>query len=224
MTSNEIEICNRIGHRFIRLELLRQALTHRSYSTDHNERLEFLGDSLVNCVVAFELYRKFPQLNEGELSRLRANLVNQSSLLAVAQKLNLGEFVALGEGERKSGGSQKPSILADTVEAIIGAIFLDSSFQNVCAVVGQLFESALNQVDPNVSAKDPKTLLQEYMQSKAMALPSYTLIATRGQAHAQTFIVKCSIESMQIFTEGEGVSRRAAEQEAANKAWLLAHS
>ena len=209
----------RIGHCFQQPGLLQRALTHRSFGATHNERLEFLGDSIVNCAIALELFEKFPELSEGELSRLRANLVNQHSLHRIALELRLGEHLLLGEGEVKSGGAARPSILADSVEALIGAALLDGGFGAAQAVVRRLFAADLTAIDPKVSGKDAKTLLQEFAQGKAMALPVYTLLATRGHAHAQTFEVQCVLEGCDIRTEGQGISRRAAEQDAARKAY-----
>jgi ribonuclease III len=220
MDSGEFEL--RIGHRFAKPELLRRALTHRSHSATHNERLEFLGDSVVNCAVALELYHKFPQLTEGDLSRLRANLVNQQSLANVAQQFDFGAQLLLGEGESKSGGSRRPSMLADAVEAVIGAAFLDEGFDAARRVVRTLLGGAIDAIDPATSAKDPKTLLQEYLQGRRMALPQYAVVATRGEAHEQQFEVECVIPELRIRSLGAGTSRRSAEQEAARHAYDLA--
>jgi ribonuclease-3 len=211
-----------IGHRFSDPELLRRALTHRSHGPAHNERLEYLGDSVLNCVVALELYHKFPSLPEGELSRLRANLVNQQSLAAIAQQFALGARLRLGEGELKSGGARRPSILADAVEAVVGAAFLDGGFSAAREVVRVLFGATLDGIDPTVSGKDPKTLLQEYLQGRRFALPQYSVVATRGEAHEQQFQVECVVPELGIRTVGEGASRRSAEQEAARQAHELA--
>ena len=216
--------CRRIGYSFSDPELLRQALTHRSYGATHNERLEYLGDSVVNCVIALELYHKFPRLSEGELSRLRASLVNQHSLSAVAQNFSFGEQILLGEGEVKSGGSRRPSILADALEAVVGAAFLDGGFDAARSVVRMLFTAALATVDPETTGKDPKTLLQEYLQSRRMALPQYAVVATRGEAHEHVFQVECVIPELDIRSLGEGSSRRHAEQNAARQAYELAIS
>jgi len=220
MDSGEFEL--RIGHRFTKPELLRRALTHRSYSASNNERLEFLGDSVVNCAVALELFHKFPQLTEGELSRLRANLVNQQALAAVAQRFEFGGQLLLGEGEARSGGWRRPSILADAVEAVIGAAFLDEGFEAARRVVRTLLGAAIDTIDPATSAKDPKTLLQEYLQGRRIALPQYSVVATRGEAHEQLFEVACEIPELQIRSLGAGTSRRSAEQEAARAAYELA--
>lgn len=214
--------CLRIGYRFTDLELLRRALTHRSFSTTHNERLEFLGDSVVNCVVALDLFGRFPRLPEGELSRLRANIVNQASLAAAALQFGFGEQLRLGEGELKSGGSRRPSMLADSVEAVIGAAFLDGGFEVARIVVRTVLGGVLDTIDPSTSGKDPKTLLQEYLQGRKFALPQYAVVATRGEAHEQQFQVECAIPELGIRSLGEGASRRGAEQEAARQAYELA--
>jgi len=211
-----------IGRRFSDPELLRRALTHRSHGPAHNERLEYLGDSVLNCVVALELYHKFPGLPEGELSRLRANLVNQSSLAAIAQRFAFGGRLRLGEGELKSGGARRPSILADAVEAVVGAAFLDGGFTAARDVVLVMLGAELSAIDPAVSGKDPKTLLQEYLQGRRLALPLYSVVATRGEAHEQQFQVECAIPELGLRTVGEGASRRSAEQEAARQAYELA--
>ncbi len=215
-------VSDSIGHQFLDPELLRRALTHRSYGATHNERLEYLGDSVVNCVVALELYARFPELSEGDLSRLRANLVNQPALHRIALSLDLGRHLRLGEGELKSGGAERPSILADAVEAIVGAAMLDGGFTVARDVVRRLFGDSLAAVDPSASGKDAKTLLQELLQGKGMALPSYVVRGTLGQAHAQTFQVQCIVADLDISTDGEGSNRRAAEQDAARKAYALA--
>jgi len=212
----------RIGYRFNDPELLRRALTHRSYSTAHNERLEYLGDSVVNCVVALELFERFPRLDEGELSRLRANIVNQPSLAAAAQQFAFGEQLRLGEGELKSGGAHRPSILADSAEAVIGAVFLDGGFEAARQVVRTLLGNVLDTIDPATSGKDPKTLLQEHLQARKLALPQYAVVATRGEAHEQQFQVECTIPELGIRSLGEGASRRSAEQKAAHQAYELA--
>lgn len=208
-----------IGYRFSDIDLLLKALTHRSYGSAHNERLEFLGDSVVNCAVALELYRKFPDLTEGELSRLRASLVSQPSLAAVASAFQFGAYLRLGEGEVKSGGARRPSMLADAVEAVIGAAFLDGGFDAAFRVVEVLFGDALQKIDPRTTGKDAKTLLQEYLQSRRLPLPRYSVVAIRGEAHEQVFEVECEIPELDIRAPGEGTSRRSAEQEAARAAY-----
>ncbi len=214
--------CLRIGYRFSDIELLRRALTHRSHGASHNERLEYLGDSVLNCVVALELYEKFPQLPEGELSRLRANVVNQQSLATAAQLFAFGSVLNLGEGELRSGGARRPSILADSAEAVIGAVFLDGGFEAARAATRKLLGELLDTIDPATSGKDPKTLLQEYLQRHKFALPQYAVVATRGEAHEQQFQVECVIPDLGIRSQGEGASRRSAEQEAARQAYELA--
>jgi ribonuclease-3 len=209
----------RVGYRFSRPELLEQALTHRSHGTPHNERLEFLGDSVLNCVIAAELYQRFGELPEGDLSRLRARLVRQEALHQMALELGLGEHLRLGEGEMKSGGSTRPSILADAFEALIGAIFLDGGFASVGDVVKRVYRALLAGLDPRDLGKDPKTLLQELLQARRIALPQYAVLATRGAAHSQNFEVECVIPALSVRTTGSGSNRRAAEQEAALRAF-----
>ncbi len=211
-----------IGHRFRDPALLQRALTHRSYSAENNERLEFLGDSVVNCTVALELYRKFPNLSEGELSRLRASLVSQPSLSVIAQNFRFGELMLLGEGEIKSGGARRPSMLADALEAVIGAAFIDAGFECAHGVVRTLFSSALETIDPSTTGKDPKTLLQEYLQGRHIPLPQYSVVAVRGEAHEQSFEVECVIAELDVRSRGQGSTRRNAEQNAARQAYGLA--
>ena len=210
-----------LGHRFGNAELLRQALTHRSHSSPNNERLEFLGDAVLNCVVASLLYQRFTGLREGDLSRQRANLVRQEALAQVAQGLALGDHLRLGEGELKSGGFRRPSILADALEAVIGAIYLDAGFDAARMVIERLLQPLLEQLDPRDSGKDPKTALQELLQAQRQPLPQYALLGTRGEAHAQEFEIECAIPSLSIRALGGGSSRRAAEQAAAREALRL---
>jgi ribonuclease-3 len=212
----------RLGYTFAQRTLLEQAVTHRSHGAVHNERLEFLGDAVLNCAIAQLLFAKYARLNEGDLSRLRANLVKQSSLADIAEKLVLSDFMRLGEGEMKSGGFRRPSILADTMEAIFGAIFIDQGFDAARSVIGKLFEPVLKTVDPKTLGKDSKTLLQEYLQGKRIALPVYTVVETRGAAHNQEFEVECGIPKLEISVRGSGRSRRAAEQSAAKQAFEAA--
>lgn len=214
-------IASKSGYQFRNSDLLRQALTHRSHGAAHNERLEFLGDAVLNCIVASELYRLFPQLQEGDLSRLRASLVNQQSLYEIASQIELGAQLLLGEGELKSGGARRPSMLADALEALIGAVFLDGGFAAANKLILQLLDQPLKAIDPTVSGKDPKTLLQEYLQSRRIPLPQYSVIATAGEAHEQSFRVECVIPELGIKTQGEGPSRRSAEQVAARRAYEL---
>ena len=209
------ELERRLGHTFAHPEHARQALTHRSYGTPHNERLEYLGDSLLNCSVATLLYERFPKLPEGDLSRLRATLVNQTSLSEVALSLGLGESLRLGEGELKSGGFRRPSILADAVEALLGAVYLDAGFEAVRAVVQRLLGDRLERSEGLPVDKDPKTALQELLQGRGLALPRYAVQKTEGEAHDQTFIVECRVDDLGVVATGKGPSRRAAEQAAA---------
>jgi ribonuclease-3 len=197
------------------------ALTHRSFSAQHNERLEFLGDSVLSFLIAEELYKRFPRIDEGDLSRLRAQLVKESSLSGIATSIGLGDFIRLGEGELKSAGWRRPSILADTFEAIIGAIYLDGGIEPTHQFVLRFFENQLNEIDPKLIQKDPKTLLQELLQSKKSDLPIYTVVSIEGEAHSQTFTIECIIKKSNIKTQGIGNSRRIAEQEAASKAYQL---
>jgi ribonuclease III len=215
---SEASVNAKIGHPFRDAALLQQALTHRSYSATHNERLEFLGDSVLNCVISDLLYRRFPQFAEGDLSRLRASLVNQQALSSVAESLGLGAELMMGEGELKSGGYRRPSILANAVEAIIAAVFLDGGFVAAREVIERLFATQLGAADPRTLGKDPKTLLQESLQARRMALPQYVVVATQGDAHDQIFRVECVINELNIRTTGEGPSRRSAEQAAARLA------
>lgn len=207
-----------LGYTFIRSDLLTQALTHRSYGALNNERLEFLGDSVLNCSVARALYDAFPDLPEGSLSRLRANLVRQETLAEIAVTLRLGESLRLGEGELKSGGFRRPSILADALESLFGAIFLEAGFDEAQRVVQGLFAPLVGKIDPKASGKDPKTQLQELLQSRRLPLPDYRLVDTEGEAHDQSFIVECVLNKPTLNTRGVGKSRRAAEQEAARQA------
>ncbi len=213
-----------LGHTFSRPDLLVQALTHRSYATLNNERLEFLGDSVLNCSVARALYDAFPDLPEGSLSRLRANLVRQETLAEIAVVLKLGDVLRLGEGELKSGGFRRPSILADALESLFGAVFLDAGFDAAQRVVRGLFDPLVAQIDPKASGKDPKTQLQEVLQSRRLPLPEYRLVDTRGEAHDQSFIVECVLVRPALVTRGVGKSRRAAEQEAAREACTAVHN
>lgn len=209
----------RLGHSFGQSGLLLQALTHRSYSVDNNERLEFLGDGVLNCVVGYLLYERFPDLKEGQLSRIRANLVNQQPLYEIASELGLGRYLRLGDGELRSGGASRPSILADALESILGATFLDAGFDAAKGVVARLFAGRLDEIDPGTHGKDAKTLLQEWLQSRKHGLPTYELAGTSGQAHAQTFRVACRIDVLGVASEGSGPSRKAAEQAAAQAAY-----
>ena len=209
---------SRLGYTFSDAALLQQALTHRSHSSLHNERLEFLGDSVLNCVVASLLFERFGKIDEGDLSRLRANLVKQQSLFEIAQRLELSQCLRLGEGELKSGGFRRPSILADTLEALFGAIFLDAGFDAASRVIRALYTPVLETVDPKTLGKDAKTLLQEFLQGKKMQLPQYNVVATHGASHNQEFEVECLVPKLDIQVFGTGGSRRAGEQAAAKLA------
>mgnify|MGYP002387804425 FL=1 len=207
-----------LGHAFADRALLQTALTHRSFGLPNNERLEFIGDGVLNCVIAIALFRRYPDLAEGDLSRLRANLVRQDALHRIAISLRLGEFLRLGEGELKSGGNQRPSILADTVEALIGAVYLDGGFESAQSVIGRLYLSLLDELNPGRVEKDAKTRLQEWLQGRKKPLPRYQVIEASGAAHEQRFEVACEIENPALRTTGQGSSRRLAEQAAADNA------
>jgi ribonuclease-3 len=206
----------RLTHEFAQPRLLQQALTHRSFSADHNERLEFLGDSVLNLAVAGLLYERLAELPEGDLSRVRANLVKQETLHQLALTLGLPLLMRLGEGEAKSGGQKRPSILADALEAVIGAVYLDAGFDSASALVRRLFKDV--DITPQMPAigKDPKTELQEWLQGRKMNLPIYRVVGTSGAAHQQTFDVECEISEYGRAERGIGGSRRAGEQAAAS--------
>ncbi len=205
----------RLQHRFTDARLLARALTHRSFSADHNERLEFLGDSVLNLAVAGLLYERLQDLPEGDLSRVRANLVKQDTLHQLAVGLGLSEVLRLGEGEARSGGHKRPSILADALEAVIGAVYLDAGFDPAQALVRRLFQGVEIKPEMQAAAKDPKTELQEWLQGRRMKLPVYRVAGTLGAAHKQTFDVECEIPDLGVSERGIGASRRAAEQAAA---------
>ncbi|MDR1853655.1 MAG: ribonuclease III [Azoarcus sp.] len=208
----------RLGHAFADSRLLAEALTHRSFGQPNNERLEFLGDSVLNCAMSLALYARFSDLREGDLSRLRASLVCQEALARVAATLELGDCLRLGEGELRSGGARRPSILADAVEAVIAAVTLDAGFEAARALVERLFAPLLAEVDPAAPGKDPKTALQEWLQARKLALPVYTMLRVLGEAHAQEFEVSCEVAKFALRTVGRGGSRRAAEQQSAELA------
>ena len=207
------------GYQFTHPELLEQALTHRSFSRNHNnERLEFLGDSILSQVISQYIYQHFPEADEGDLSRIRASLVKKETLATVARGLNLGDFVRLGEGELKSGGFRRSSILADALEACIAAVYLDSDYKNTETVVLNLFNDLLVELpQKGFGQKDPKTRLQEYLQSRQMQLPSYEVIQSSGKAHAKTFTVRCFQADLDVDSHGTGSSRKKAEQQAAEQ-------
>jgi ribonuclease III len=207
-----------LGHTFADRALLQTALTHRSFGAPNNERLEFIGDGVLNCVIAVALFRRYPDLAEGDLSRLRANLVRQDALHRLAISLHLGDYLRLGEGELKSGGSQRPSILADTVEALIGAVYLDAGFEAAQSVISRLYLPLFDEMTSGPVTKDAKTSLQEWLQGRKRPLPRYHVIEASGAAHEQRFEVACEIENPALRTTGQGSSRRLAEQAAADNA------
>ncbi|MEI8118843.1 MAG: ribonuclease III [Methylophilaceae bacterium] len=213
-------LANRLPYRFVNRSLLTQALTHRSFSAQNNERLEFLGDGALNFIIAQQLFQRFQALAEGDLSRLRAQLVKEATLCEIAQSLDVGAALKLGEGELKSGGWRRPSILADALEALVGAVYLDGGYDEAEAFVIALFADKLATIDPNAIDKDPKSLLQEHLQGQKLAVPEYKVTQLAGEAHAQLFMVECYIEKLNIRTAGEGTSRRIAEQQAANYALI----
>ncbi|MDR6671783.1 ribonuclease III [Xanthomonas sp. 1678] len=215
MASKTIQRGDRIGHRFADPQLLAQALTHRSAGAPHNERLEFLGDSIVNQLIAEALYRRWPKADEGALTRARAELVREASLASIGRQLELGERLTLGPGEMKSGGHRRDSILADAVEAVVAAIYLDAGFEACRAVILPWFETALAALPVGKAEKDAKTRLQEWLQARQRSLPAYELISETGDDHAKLFRVRCVLAEPALVTEGEGTSRRLAEQQAA---------
>ncbi len=218
-SSNSIDaLLKKLEYSFNDIALLNEALTHRSYASKNNERLEFLGDGILNFVIAHELFKAYPDVQEGDLSRLRANLVNKESLAEVAKKLNLGEVIKLGSGELKSGGFRRPSILADAVESILGSVYCDGGFDAARDLIVRLYTDRLASPTDLQSLKDAKTQLQELLQSRRFALPDYQVTHITGHAHRQVFHVKCIIKQMSIEVNAEGKSRRKGEQLAADKA------
>jgi len=215
------KLCKRLDYQFDRTELLETALTHRSAGSSNNERLEYLGDSVLNFIVADALYHRFQKASEGKLSRLRANLVNGSTLADIARSLQLGEFLRLGPGELKSGGFRRDSILAGAMEAVIGAVYLDGGFKASHDLVMRIYHGLFEEISLDMVIKDPKTRLQEYLQSKKMPLPSYNILSIEGRDHDQSFSVECVIEGLMTPVIGGGSSRRKAEQDAAGKALEL---
>ena len=207
----------RLGYKFKEQKLLMQALTHRSAKGLHNERLEFLGDSILGFIIAEKLYQQFPKESEGELTRMRSSLVRGVTLAQMARDFKLGEHLILGPGEKKSGGHRRDSILEDAVEAIIGAVYLDSDIETCKALVLKWFEPRLSEIRPGIAQKDPKTRLQEYLQARRIALPNYEVIDIKGQSHNQEFTVKCTTEINQKAIITKGSSRRKAEQSAAQQ-------
>lgn len=215
MTPSVDRLCDRLGYRFVQPELLQRALSHRSVGSDNNERLEFLGDSILSYVISVELFQRFPDVDEGRLSRLRASLVKGDTLAVVARELSLGDYLQLGPGELKSGGFRRGSILADAFEALLGAIYLDADIATVQRITLQLFNERLLDINPETALKDPKTRLQEYLQSRQLPLPSYEVAQITGKAHSQTFTVMCRIDALDTVVTADATSRRKAEQMAA---------
>ncbi len=211
----------KISHRFTNQKHLLEALTHRSFGTPHNERLEFIGDSALNCTIALDLFTRFPTAAEGQLSRLRASIVSKDPLARVAAALDLGAILKLGDGEIRSGGRERPSILADAMEAVFGAIVMDAGFEAARGVILRLFEKDLAALTVETNAKDAKTALQEWLQGRKLDRPEYVVTEIMGEQHAQLFRVTCRIASRGVEGVGEGVSRRAAEQGAAERALEL---
>jgi ribonuclease-3 len=207
----------RLGHRFGSPALLERAVTHRSFGAEHNERLEFLGDAVLATAVSSLLYQRFAGSDEGDLTRVRAHLVREDSLHRLALALGLPEALRLSEGEARGGGAQRASILADALEAVIGAVFLDGGYEAAFAVVQRLFGEVLQATEVESWAKDAKTELQEWLQARRLAVPAYRIVATRGEKHAQTFEVECAVPALGLAQHGEGRARRAAEQEAARR-------
>jgi ribonuclease III len=207
-----------VEHAFANPDLLRQALTHRSYGTPNNERLEFVGDAVLGFVVALSLYERFPDAPEGHLTRARAHLVRENTLAQVARRIDLGRAIRVGEGELKSGGTDRASILADALEAVFGAVFLDAGFAPARAAIVAAYGDVLRDADPARLGKDPKTRLQEALHKRRLPEPAYEIVGTTGKAHAQQFAVECRIPDLAIVTRGSGASRRAAEQDAATQA------
>jgi ribonuclease III len=211
------DLQHRLGHRFAQPRLLVIALTHRSFGADHNERLEFLGDAVLNLAVSGLLYERFSGSDEGDLTRVRAHLVREESLHRAALQLGLPDVMRMSEGEARGGGALRPSILADAVEALIGATYLDGGWEPAQHIVRKLFGEIIQATDADSWSKDAKTELQEWLQARRLPVPAYRIAATRGQAHAQTFEVECAVATLDLAERGEGRSRRAAEQEAARR-------
>jgi ribonuclease-3 len=205
----------RLGHRFADPRLLEQALTHRSRGAENYERLEFLGDGVLGCAVADELYSRFPQLSEGKLTRLRASLVREEALAEVGKSLGISEHLRLGEGELAAGPEPRPSILADAVEAVLGAVFLDGGYGAARKAVLAAFGPLIDRLDPDRPAKDAKTRLQEMLQARHRRLPVYRVVGVQGEAHRQSFEVECSVAELNLAATGTGTSRQRAEQQAA---------
>ena len=209
-------LTNQLGYTFKSKTYLKQALTHRSAGIPHNERLEYLGDSILNFVISHDLFKRYPELTEGELSRLRAHLVKGTTLAKIASELGLGKMLYLGAGEIKNNGAERKSTLADALEALFGAVFLDAGFEACEQVILRVIEKSLKQHTPETNQKDPKTALQEYMQAQKMQLPCYTLTHTEGQDHNQLFYITCTAGSLNLTEKGVSKTRRGAEQIAAS--------
>jgi ribonuclease-3 len=211
----------RLGYRFQDATLIEQALTHRSFGSPHNERLEFLGDGVLGCVIAGELYSRFPELPEGKLTRLRASLVREESLADLARGIDLAKFLRLGDAARGQGADVRSSILADALEALFGAAFMDGGYDAAKTTIMSAFEKPLALLDPELPAKDPKTRLQEHLQGRKLKLPEYRVSATKGAAHRQTFEVECAVAELKLSAIGSGTSRQRAEQVAAENLLAL---
>ena len=222
INKNYDQLAKQLGYQFNNPDLLIQALTHRSHKGEHNERLEFIGDALLGMFVAEYLYFKFPKANEGELTRMRSQIVKGQTLTAIAQSFNLSNWLLLGQGEMKSGGARRESILEDTIEAIIGAVYLDSDVSQCKGFVLAMLAERLEDVDPKNALKDPKTQLQEWLQSRKRPLPQYQVLLITGEAHNQNFKVSCTLDTGEVTT-AKGTSRRKAEQSAARKALEVIH-
>jgi len=215
---NADKFCNLTGYQFRQQDLLEQALTHRSFSrSNNNERLEFLGDSILNLIISNHIYLRFTDADEGDLSRIRASLVKEESLAQIAMDIGLGDHIRLGGGELKSGGFRRASILSDALEALIAAIYLDGDYAQTEATVLRLYHGQLQTVDENANLRDPKTQLQEYLQARKMHLPRYQVEQTSGKSHNQVFTVSCNITDLELQSKGKGSSRKKAEQQAAQK-------
>lgn len=218
MTAALDALQKRLGYRFTRPELLARALTHRSFGAEHNERLEFLGDAVLSLAVSSLLYERYAGSDEGDLTRIRAHLVREDSLHRLALAMGLPTVLRMSDGEARGGGAQRPSILADAVEAVLGAAYLDAGYEEALDIVRRLLGEAITRADSAGDfGKDAKTALQEWLQARRIAVPSYRIVATRGQAHAQTFEVECAVPALDVAALGEGRSRRTAEQEAARR-------
>lgn len=211
-------LSERLGYKFTNVELLQQALTHRSAAKQHNERLEFLGDAVLGMVVAQALYKRFPSVPEGKLTRMRSTLVKGDTLAELGREADVGELLKLGPGELKSGGHRRSSIIADAMEAILGAIYLEAGLDITAGVILRLWQSRIDRLDPNEHPKDAKTRLQEFLQSRKLPLPVYEVVDISGKDHDQTFVVHCHIEALGKPMKGVGTSRRKAEQQAARTA------